>query len=195
MLRAEPLYKRGQALAALWHAFAGPFAQNAAPPSAFVRRVVKFTELVVGSDEQPGAGTDIDFDLAAVFEIGVALDLQDIGMNQGDAARFVEMYRPQLRAALASLDLTPGQGMPVVMVLRARAPTEPVRFTETLPTFSAKETIWYEPEFLEGGESLGKRLEQLGGRDRKRIVIQIRDLAMSLAQLLPTMPAKKRGRQ
>src|SRR6516164_11506850 len=125
------MYKRGQAVLALWQVFAGPF--HVADPvvsSTFARRVSKFIELGVGTGERPGAGTDIDFDLAAVFEIGVALDLQDIGMNQGDAARFVEMYRPQLRAALASLDLTPGQGMPVVMVLRARAPTEPVRFTE-----------------------------------------------------------------
>src|SRR5882672_7230073 len=91
-------YKRGQAVLALWHAFAGPFrAANPVVPSTFVRRVGKFIELGVGSDERPGAGTDIGFDLGAVFEIGIALNLQDMGMNQLEVERFVMMYRQQLR--------------------------------------------------------------------------------------------------
>jgi hypothetical protein len=191
-------YKRGQAVLALWYAFAGPFrAANPVVPSAFVRRVGKFIELGVGSDERPGAGTDIGFDLAAVFEIGIALNLQDMGLNQLEVARFVMMYRQQLREALGEIDLTPGQGLPFIMVLRARAATEPVRFTDTLPmgSFSGKQITWYEPEFVKGIESLSKRLEQLQGRDCKRLVIEIRDLALSLARYLPRMPAKKRGRQ
>jgi hypothetical protein len=190
-------YKRGQAVLALWQAFAGPFrVANPVVPSAFARRVGKFIELGVGSGERPGAGTDIGFDLAAVFEIGIALDLQDIGLNQLEVARFVMSYRRQLREALAAIDLCPGQGPPVIMLVRARAATEPVRFTETLPMpFSGSHTIWYEPEFLEGIEGLGNRLEKLGQRDRKRLVIEIRDLALTLAHYLPQMPAKKRGRQ
>jgi hypothetical protein len=188
-------YKRGQAVLALWHTFAGPFrVADPTVPSAFARRVSKFIELGVGSGERPGAGTDIVFDLAAVFEIGIALDLQDIGLNQLEVARFVLLYRRQLREALAAMDLTPGPGPPVLMLLRARAATEPVRFTETLP-FSGKQTIWYEPEFVERIEGLGKRLEKLRDRDRKRLVIEISDLARSLAYHLPQMPAKKRGRQ
>jgi hypothetical protein len=190
-------YKRGQAVAALWHAFSGPHRLlNPVIPSTFVRRVIKFIELGVGwSGERPGSGTDIGFDLADVFEIGIALDLQDLGLNQLEVARFVMIYRRQLREALAVMDLIPGQGLPVLMLLRARAATEPVRFTETLPMgFSPKQISWYEPEFIEGGESVGKRLEQLRGRDRKRLVIEIRDLAVSLAQHLPRMPVRKRGR-
>ena len=166
-------------------------------PSAFARRVGKFIELGVGSDERPGAGTDILFDLAAVFEIGIALDLQDIGLNQLEVARFIMTYRRQLRAELAAIDLTPDQGPPVIMLIRARAATEPVRFTETLPMgfSSGKQITWYEPKFVEGIESLGKQLEKLGNRDRKRLVIEIRDLALSLARYLPQMQAKKRGRQ
>jgi hypothetical protein len=191
-------YKRGQAVLALWHAFAGPFrVANPVAPSTFVRRVSKFIELGVGSDERPGAGTDIGFDLAAVFEIGIALNLQDMGMNQLEVARFVRMYRQQLREALGKMDLTPGPGLPVIMVLRARAATEPVQFTETLPmgSFSGNQITWYEPEFVQGIKSLSKRLEKLGHRDCKRLVIEIRDLALSLAHHLPLMPAKKRGRQ
>jgi hypothetical protein len=190
-------YKRGQAVLALWHASAGPFAvANPVAPSTFARRVSKFIELGVGTDEQPGAGTDIGFDLAAVFEIGIALDLQDMGLNQLEVARFVINYRQQLREALAAIDLNPVQGPPVIMLLRARAATEPVRFTETLPMpFAGRQTIWYEPKFVEGIEGLGQRLEKLGGRDRKRLVIEIRDLALSLAHYLPRMPVKKRGRQ
>jgi hypothetical protein len=190
-------YKRGQAVLALWHTFAGPFlVADPVVPSAFARRVGKFIELGVGSDERPGAGTDIVLDLAAVFEIGIALDLQDIGLNQLEVARFVMNYRRQLREALAAIDLTPGQGPPVIMLVRARAATEPVRFTETLPMpFAGRQTVWYEPEFVEGIEGLGKRLEKFGHRDRKRLVIEIRDLALSLADYLPQMPAKRRGRQ
>jgi len=190
-------YKRGQAVLALWQAFAGPFGvANPVAPSTFVRRVSKFIELGVGSDERPGAGTDIGFDLAAVFEIGIALNLQDMGLNQLEVARFVMMYRQQLREALGEIDMTPGR-LPVIMVLRARAATQPVRFTDTLPmgSFSGKQITWYEPEFVKGIESLSKRLEQLQGRDCKRLVIEIRDLALSLAHYLPRMPAKKRGRQ
>jgi hypothetical protein len=199
MMRPEPstgIYKRGQAVGALWHTFAGPFrVVDAEAPSTFVRRIVKFIELGVGSGERPGAGTDINFDLAAVFELGVALDLQDMGLNQLEVGRFVTMYRRQLRAALARMDLTPDRGGPVFMVLRTRAATEPVRLTETVPLpFSAKDTIWYEPEFVEGDE-IGERLDKLGTRDRKRLVIEVRDLALLLAQLLPRMPAKTRGRQ
>jgi hypothetical protein len=191
-------YKRGQAVLALWYAFAGPFrVANPAVPSTFVRRVGKFIELGVGSDERPGAGTDIGFDLAAVFEIGIALNLQDMGLNQLEVARFVMMYRRQLWAARAAIDLNPGQGRPVIMMLRTRAATEPVRFAENPPNgfFSRKQITWYEPEFVEGIESLSNRLEQLQGRDCKRLVIEIRDLALSLAHYLPLMPAKKRGRQ
>jgi hypothetical protein len=191
-------YKRGQAVLALWQTFAGPFGvANPVAPSTFARRVSKFIELGVGTGERPGAGTDIGFDLPAVFEIGIALDLQDIGLNQLEVARFVMIYRQQLREALGEIDLTPGPGLPFIMVLRARAATEPVRFTETLPmgSFSGKQITWYEPEFVKGIESLSKRLEQLQGRDCKRLVIEIRDLALSLAHHLPRMPAKKRGRQ
>jgi hypothetical protein len=190
-------YKRGQAVLALWHTFAGPFRGDPVVPSAFARRVGKFIELGVGSDERPGAGTDLLFDLAAVFEIGIALDLQDIGLNQLEVARFIMTYRRQLREALAAIDLTPGQGPPVIMLIRARAATEPVRFTETLPKgfSSGKQITWYEPEFVEGIKSLGKQLEKLGNRDCKRLVIEIRDLALSLARYLPQMQAKKRGRQ
>jgi hypothetical protein len=189
-------YKRGQAVLALWHTFAGPFRVADSVPSAFARRVSKFIELGVGSGERPGAGTDIVFDLAAVFEIGIALDLQDIGLNQLEVARFVMSYRRQLREALAAIDLTPDQGPPVIMLVRARAATEPVRFTETLPMpFAGRQTVWYEPEFVKGVEGVGKRLGNLGHRDRKRLVIEIRDLALSLAHYLPQMPAKKRGRQ
>ena len=193
-------YKRGQAVGALWHAFSGPHRlMNPVVPSTFVRRVVKFIELGVGwSGERPGSGTDIGFDLADVFEIGIALDLQDMGLNQLEVALFVRRHRPPLCAALAKIDWTAGQGSPVFMVVRARAATEPVRYTEDLSTlsFSRKQQIsWYEPEFIEGGESVGKRLEQLGGRDRKRLVIEIRDLALSLAHYLPLMPVRKRGRR
>src|SRR5438445_376546 len=122
-------YKRGQAVLALWHTFAGPFhVADPVVPSAFARRVGKFIELGIGSDERPGAGTDIVFDLADVFEIGIALDLQDIGLNQLEVARFVMSYRRQLREELAAIDLTRGQGPPVIMLVRARAVTEPVRF-------------------------------------------------------------------
>jgi len=190
-------YKRGQAVMALWHTFAGPFhVTNLVVPSTFARRVSKFIELGVGTGEQPGAGTDIGFDLPAVFEIGIALDLQDIGLNQLEVARFVMIYRQELRGALAVIDLTSPQRPPVLMLLRARAATEPVRFTETLPMgFSQEQMSWYEPGFVEGIEGLGKQLEELGGRDRKRLVIEIRDLALSLAHYLPQMPAKRRGRQ
>ena len=163
-------------------------------PSTFARRVSKFIELGVGTGERPGTGSDIGFDLAAVFEIGIALDLQDIGLNQLEVARFVMLYRRQLRKALGAMDLTPGPGPPVLMLLRARAATEPVRFTETLP-FSGRQIVWYEPKFVEAIEGLGKRLAKLGGRDRKRLVVEIGDLARSLAYHLPRMPAKKRGRQ
>jgi hypothetical protein len=90
-----------------------------------------------------------------------------------------------------------GQGLPVIMTLRARAATEPVRSTENLPNggFSKTQITWYEPEFVEGIESLSKRFEELGHRDCKRLVIEIRDLALSLNHHLPLMPAKKRGRQ
>jgi hypothetical protein len=135
-------YKRGQAVLALWHTFAGPFRGDPVVPSVFARRVGKFIELGVGSDERPGAGTDLLFDLAAVFEIGIALDLQDIGLNQLEVARFIMTYRRPLREALAAIDLTPAQGPPVIMLIRARAATEPVRFTETLPKgFSSEKQI------------------------------------------------------
>ena len=191
-------YKRGQAVLALWQTFAGPFGvANPVAPSTFARRVSKFIELGVGTGERPGAGTDVGFDLPAVFEIGIALDLQDIGLNQLEVARFVMIYRRQLREALAAIDLTPGQEPPVIMSIRARAATEPVRFTETLPKgfSSGKQITWYEPEFVKGIESLGKQFEKLRERDRKRLVIEIRDLALSLAHYLPQMQAKKRGRQ
>jgi hypothetical protein len=191
-------YKRGQAVGALWHAVAGPFRLiDPVVPSRFARRVGKFVELGVGSEERPGAGTDFGFDLAAVFEIGIALDLQDMGLNQLEVARFVMMYRRQLQEALAAIDLTPGQGLPVIMTLRARAATEPVRSTENLPmgSFSKNQITWYEPEFVKGIESLSKHFEKLGHRDCKRLVIEIGDLARSLNRHLPLMPAKKRGRQ
>jgi hypothetical protein len=200
MMQPEPgsnTYKRGQAVQALWHAFSGPFfATSVVVPSRFTRRVVKFIELGVGwSGERPGTGTDIGFDLAAVFELGIALDLQDAGLNQLEVARFVTIYRPQLRGAFAEIDLNPKQKMPVFMVVRARSATEPVRLTEILPQgFSERQTFWYEPEFVEGGKSLGKRLESLRRHDHKRLVIEIRDLALLLAKHLPQIPVKKRGR-
>src|SRR5262249_18276752 len=158
--------------------FAGPFGvANPVAPSAFARRVTKFIELGVGwSGDRPGSGTDIGFDLADVFEIGIALDLQGIVLNQLEVAQFVLQHRPPLRTALAKMDLTAGPGSPVLMVLRARAVTEPVRFTEDRSnlSFSRSQRIsWYEPEFVKGGKNLGKRLEQLGDRDRKRLVIEI----------------------
>jgi hypothetical protein len=105
------------------------------------------------------------------------------------------MHRRQLRGAFAAIDLTPGQGPPVFVVLRARSATEPVRFTEILPGgFSVKQT-WFELEFCEGHESLCERLKKLAGRDHKRLVVEIRDLATMLAVYLPQTPVMKRGRQ
>jgi hypothetical protein len=194
---ATNVFKRGQLTLALWHTFAGPFVVLDVPvPPGFARRVGKFIELGVGCDQRPGSGTDLDFSLADVVEIGVALDLQDIGLNQLEIAQFIMTYRRQLRAQIAVMDLIQGQGQPVFMLLRSRAATEPVRFTED-PAVShsfKKGITWYEPEFFAGGEDLSRRLGQLLDRDRKRLLIEIRDLVLSLAYYLPQMPVKKRGR-
>src|SRR5438874_764859 len=87
-------YKRGQVVWALWRSFTGTLAP--AVPKGFARRVAKFIELGVPFDasQRPGRpGTDLEFALEDAAEIAIALDLQDVGLNQSEIAQWIQRNR------------------------------------------------------------------------------------------------------
>src|SRR5215813_970021 len=96
-----PSFKRGQVAAALWNVYVGHPRVGLLPaaPKPFDRRIGKFLGLGVpfGDDERPGkAGTDLEFSLPSAMELGVALELQNAGLNQLEIARWLIFYRERV---------------------------------------------------------------------------------------------------
>jgi hypothetical protein len=188
-------FKRGQVTSALWYAYAG-VGFHAAPkvPRSFARRLSKFTELGLWFGvEHPGTGVDREFTFWDAFEFGIALDLQDIGLNQLEIVRWLLRNRELIRSGFSDLKM---QGaVPVYLLVRSRTILEARRAFESLsPADWAGATIG-EPVIVEGLDALEVELKKLGGRDRKRIVVELTDLASSVAVGLTMAPRQQRGRR
>jgi hypothetical protein len=199
---AEQRYRRGQVIWALWLTHAGPFTTwppISSIPTAFARRIVKLLELGVGLPTKARAGQpgiDHGYSLSHAFELGVALDLVDVGLNQLEVAALVLAVREQLAAQLKELDPdrnSPGQ---VYMVLVPKVVTEAHRIFDPIRSVSSySKTIFPEPHFAEGYPGLVAYLKKLpGSRSRKCIIVNVRDLFLMLKSYLPKAPLTRRGR-
>lgn len=102
-------YMRGQAIWALWHWFSRGRLGDAVP-SHFVTRVRKMGELGVpiALNERPGKpGVDIRYTPEDVFELCVALTLQDTGLKQSEVAFLIHYSRADLRAWYREIMIDP----------------------------------------------------------------------------------------
>ena len=106
-------FKRGQVQLALWGVFSrtGPMPHRPDDvPRTFATRVRKFGEFGVplGKEERPNQpGVDIDYTVYQAFELGVALDMQDNGLNQAEIGFFLRNVRPRLQEVYASILASP----------------------------------------------------------------------------------------
>jgi hypothetical protein len=113
-------FKRGQVQLALWGRFAQTGSTPPRPgdvPRTFATRVRKFGEfgVPVAAEERPGQpGVDIEYTAYQAFELGVALDMQDNGLNQAEIGFFLRSIRPQLRDIHARILASPPAGREVV---------------------------------------------------------------------------------
>jgi hypothetical protein len=192
--QAGPSFKRGQVAQGLWSAFSGPAVPRpaGAVPKTFARRVAKLIELGVPFDasQRPGRpGIDLEFSLADVAELGVALDLQDLGLNQGEVAQWVRANRRAIRAAIDRV--VPGKDL--YFLIRSRAVALPALHRGN--PFGPEGSTIGEPVVVEDAAALGDALRALGGSDRKRIVIEVGTLVEHLSISLPMAVLTRRGRQ
>ncbi len=113
-------FKRGQVQLALWGVFSrtGPMPQRPDEvPKTFATRVRKFGEfgIPLEKEERPNQpGVDIDYTVYQAFELGVALDMQDNGLNQAEIGFFLRNVRPQLRDVHERILASPPAGREVV---------------------------------------------------------------------------------
>jgi hypothetical protein len=176
-------YKRGQVNSALWFAFSG--ARGGKVPKPFARRLSKFSEL--GLSPTPGSGFDLEFTLRDVIELAIALDLQDVGLNQLEIVRWLLRYREVLWAGLKEMGATA-----LYLLIRNRTILEARGlFGSLTPADWAGATIG-EPVIVKGDQQLQAQLI-LGGRDRKRIVIELGDLVRAVVHGLQSAPPQRRG--
>src|ERR1700682_1844295 len=95
-------YRRSQITWALWYAF-GPITMVpglpwSAVPSSFKRKVSNIIDLGMAAEVRPGlSGVDRDYDLVEACEVGVGLDLHDMGFPHSTAFAVMGMVRDQLR--------------------------------------------------------------------------------------------------
>jgi len=125
-------FKRGQVQLALWRLFSRPGSTPPRPddvPRTFVTRVRKFGEfgIPLGLEERPGQpGKDIEYTAYQAFELGVALDIQDNGLNQAEIGFFLRNVRPRLRGVHERILASPPAGREVVLAKdRPRSPPRP----------------------------------------------------------------------
>jgi hypothetical protein len=199
---ANQHFRRGQVIWALWQTHAGPFTVRppiSAIPTAFARRVVKLLELGVGlpAKSRAGqAGIDHGYSLSHAFELGVALDLVDVGLNQLEVAALILAIRQLLAAQSKVLDPDPMKAGRVFMVLVPKVVTEAHRIFDPIRSVSNySKTIFPEPRFAQGFDGLVACLKELSGwRSRKCIIVDVRDLFLQLKSYLPQAPVTRRGR-
>jgi hypothetical protein len=189
-------FKRGQVIAALWYVYAGQprLGELSSAPKQFTRRVSKLIELGIpfGDCERPGRpGVDLEFSLLHAIELGIALDLQDVGLNQLEIARWLLFYWDQLRAHFS--DLTRNLDTPKFLLVRGRTLEARNPFEDSPPAAWFKLTIG-EPLII-SREAVCEELRKLGGQDRSRIVIELTDLVRALLAGLLRAPVRRRGRQ
>jgi len=116
----DETFKRGQVQLALWGLFGPPGSTPPRPgdvPRTFGTRVRKFGEfgVPVSPEERPGQpGVDIEYTAYQAFELGVALEMQDNGMNQAEIGFFLRNVRPWLRGVHERILASPPAGREVV---------------------------------------------------------------------------------
>jgi hypothetical protein len=195
------IFKRGQVAAALWFAHTGGLPRLGAlpaPPKAFLHRIARFIELGVPfeSNERPGKpGADLGFTLEHVLELGIALDLQNAGLNQLEIARALIFYRGLVRDGI-TIDLMPNLGSkakPPIFLTFGKLPA-PTIFDGFSPALTAGVTIG-EPVFLVGADAVRDEMQKLRSRDRVRIIVEIDDLARLIFAGLLRAPARRRGQR
>lgn len=197
-------FKRGQIASALWNVYAGYPYLGVLPqaPKSFARRIARFIELGVpfNPEERPGkAGIDFEFTVIHAIELGIALDLQNAGLNQLEIVRWLILYREPVRKDIANLirDLNddPKSMKATYLMVRNRKLMESrSQFEGFSPTLSLGITIG-EPIFVSGQDEALEELSRLGGRDRIRIVVELSDLVRAFIGALPRAPVRRRGRQ
>ena len=128
----DETFKRGQVQLALWGMFARTGAMPPRPgdvPRTFATRVRKFGEfgVPVSAKERPGQpGVDIEYTAYQAFELGVALDMQDNGLNQAEIGFFLRNIRPRLRDVHKRILASPPSGREVVLAKdRPLSPARP----------------------------------------------------------------------
>jgi hypothetical protein len=174
-------WKRGQVVWALWRTSTGPAVPRtpSAVPKFFARRVAKVIELGVPFDaeQRPGRpGTDLEFSLTDAAEIGIALDLLDVGLPQLEVAQSLKIHRVPIRAAIEAVQPADA-GTFLLFPSRMVVPAALHRGNPFAPAIG-------EPVVVQGASALLAELSRLSGLDRKRIVIEIGDLVERLGQSL-----------
>jgi hypothetical protein len=117
----DETFKRGQVQLALWGMFARTGAMPPRPgdvPRTFATRVRKFGEfgVPVAAEERPGQpGVDIEYTAYQAFELAVALDMQDNGLNQAEIGFFLRNVRPGLRDVHERILDSPPSGREVML--------------------------------------------------------------------------------
>ncbi len=114
-------FRRGQVQLALWRLFSHSGSTPPRPgdvPRNFATRVRKFGEfgVPVSAEERPGQpGVDIEYTAYQAFELGVALDMQDNGLNQAEIGFFLRDVRPRLRDVHERILASPPSGREVML--------------------------------------------------------------------------------
>jgi hypothetical protein len=194
-------FKRGQVAWALWQVFSvqaitDPRRQEV--PKAFTTRIRKFGELGIPlSDEERAGkpGIDSEYRSEQAFEIAVALDLQDIGLNQKEIAFFLLHVRDDLREVRNRIMKNPptprqntGDDRTAFMLVHHVEAQEARNRQFGHPFF-------YEPIIVFGLDDLHAQMKRLGHKHRKMLVLELADLVVMVDAELAKAPAFKRGKQ
>src|ERR1700722_2996437 len=182
-------FKRSQIIWALWHSFAPrilPRRGLAEIPPVFARRVTKLIDLGVGLPTQGRVGQkgkDQFYEADAIFELGIGLDLLDLGLPQSEVASYLSAFGPQLRDKARSLPRQPkADANPEFLIVRPQVIAETARSWELAPAFSGPRIPFHPPEFVTGKRAKRNQFDMpipipiSGHRELKALVIEVRDL-------------------
>jgi hypothetical protein len=220
----EGLFKRGQVEWALWHAF-HERTNHSAPekiPLIFSNRIKRLLEIdsksilspkaQIGfaflSERQTGNGNDRMFSVFDTFLLGIALDLLDAGLNQGQVVLQLQATRHKLHGQL-SMILSEIDGVfPNTQKYKAPSPDAEVpsnlpaflifnrvEMTEIMfPKLPARALI-HDLDIAGGWKALGRSMaKRLPGRSHPTI-IEFSKLAFDIRKGLESAPIIARGRK
>jgi hypothetical protein len=186
-------YRRSQVFWALWVSDAGPFLVH--PPLA---------GLPAGSPLSDGHSGDLGYSVEDALALGLGHDLVSMGLPHSEAAALIRAIRGELdvearklRAEAVHRPPKEWVGLsPVFLLLRPIMPAGVERqFDARVPKRANDRVQYLAPAFADGTDSLKGEAAELRGRDRMRMLIEIKGLYLSLFSFLQKAPSISRARK